>query len=813
MSGASGPSGAGTSVSISLEPVGTQPVAPTEVVLADWSFAVEAPGEPGAELLRVWRPQSGRPRIREGSWRGDDPTTPTLAAAGAFALARNLDLEARPWVVMELSYRCPQPLAPWAELRGAGGRVHRATLAEALEPTGSLVSTVRLWFGPTMGTGSGGGPEDGSGGFDAGASWSELRLGFDDVRPSGARQRLRVDLVGARLVASSPQHFFDDRERGPIDEEGMRLTFLDTGDARRAAVLGEGSVWAGRFPLERGLELRFDEGRPVDLPLGPGSSTLRIELEIDDDRQTVFEQRLDGTAAAGWHDHRIELDPWIDRALGEGLEVKFGEDAVLLATLEGSASGVHGLASLRAVRKAPSPPTIVLVTSDTHRGDYLRGSSPYGDAVTPVLDALGDRGVVFEQCLSTTNITNPSHVSLLTGIHPRDTGILDNQVILRNDARTLAETFRDQGFATLGLVAARHLGPSVVGLGQGFQHMAWSARSDPRDAEEQVNRMLAALPAFEGESLFCWLHLFDAHEPYGAPDPWELRYANSAVDPQDPKASREPLGSHQRPRWEPKIADADHVRSLYAGEVSYLDAELGRLLGAPRLRDAVVAITGDHGESLGERGLYWSHAGLHRASLHVPLILAGPGVSPGQVTDEPLRHLDLGRTLLDLAGCADVDFPGSSLLDASGRVPGADGNGLRYALGREAWLASVTRGNRHLVLALIDFREQQRWAHGEFRRHRAQLFDLGDDPDCERDLAPGHPAEVAELRGALVAWLRAGASVPGLAGSRRENPRLNAQLEALGYVVGADAEDRPVLFPGTCDCEECAAFGSESDGD
>ncbi len=75
----------------------------------------------------------------------------------------------------------------------------------------------------------------------------------------------------------------------------------------------------------------------------------------------------------------------------------------------------------------------------------------------------------------------------------------------------------------------------------------------------------------------------------------------------------------------PGLRDPEWVRAQYRGEVSYLDGELGRLLESPRFAQGIIAVTGDHGESLGEHAIWWDHKGLYPNCLRVPLILAWPG--------------------------------------------------------------------------------------------------------------------------------------------------------------------------------------------
>jgi arylsulfatase A-like enzyme len=110
---------------------------------------------------------------------------------------------------------------------------------------------------------------------------------------------------------------------------------------------------------------------------------------------------------------------------------------------------------------------VLLVTSDTHRGELL-GTTAGGLVRTPALDALAARGVVFLDAMSTSNATNPSHAALMTGLHPRDTRVVTNRDPLARRAVTLAERFAAAGYRTAATYSAFHLDDATSGLGQGF---------------------------------------------------------------------------------------------------------------------------------------------------------------------------------------------------------------------------------------------------------------------------------------------------------------------------------------------------------
>ncbi len=223
---------------------------------------------------------------------------------------------------------------------------------------------------------------------------------------------------------------------------------------------------------------------------------------------------------------------------------------------------------------AADPPNVLLLTLDTTRADAL-GAFGGREARTPVLDALAARGTRWEQAIASTPLTLPAHSSLFTGLAPPEHRVEDNgSTVLPKSLTTLAEAFSARGYATAGFVASPILDRSF-GLTRGFGTYDDHLMAEPvpghasgrRDARQMTNLALAWLsrrPA--GKPVFLWVHYYDPHQPYAGP---EVK----------PGASAE---------------------QSYAGEVAFMDREIGRLLaalpgGAERW---LIAAVGDHGESL-----------------------------------------------------------------------------------------------------------------------------------------------------------------------------------------------------------------------
>lgn len=318
-----------------------------------------------------------------------------------------------------------------------------------------------------------------------------------------------------------------------------------------------------------------------------------------------------------------------------------------------------GLTAVAAwMRTRGGPRSVVLVTIDTWRHDRA-GFAGRRPSPTPRLDALAAEGAVFEDVWTTAPLTVPSHATLLTGRLPPQHGLRTNEPAHRlapADARswaTLAEILRAEGCRTAAFVSSAVLSKRATGLDAGFdvydgpEPTAGALHFHERLGRETVDAALAWVLA-DDRPFFVWVHLFDPHGPYDAPAPFGAGPGNRTT----------PKG--------------------YDGEVAYADDCVGRLLDGLAGRADVVAVTSDHGESLGEHGEATHGFLLHEATLRVPLVIRAPGaIEPGTRIPGPNSTRDLPRTLLALSGAGlppSHDFPGDVLV---GRKP--DGVAPLYA--------------------------------------------------------------------------------------------------------------------------------------
>jgi arylsulfatase A-like enzyme len=247
-------------------------------------------------------------------------------------------------------------------------------------------------------------------------------------------------------------------------------------------------------------------------------------------------------------------------------------------------------------------PSILLVTLDTTRADSIGPGSVGGRS--PGFDAVAARGRRFTQAYATAPETLPSHTSMMTGLYPAGHGIHENARFLAANHPVVAERLKQAGYRTSAFVSSFVLARRF-GLARGFDVYddELAAGVVERSAKETTDRALASLATRSAQPLFVWVHYFEPHAPYAPPEPFRQEFA------QDP----------------------------YLGEIAAMDAQLARLVeGFERYaRDgggtAAIVIAGDHGEGLGEHGERQHGHLLYQSTMHVPLIVAGPGVQAGEV--------------------------------------------------------------------------------------------------------------------------------------------------------------------------------------
>jgi arylsulfatase A-like enzyme len=299
--------------------------------------------------------------------------------------------------------------------------------------------------------------------------------------------------------------------------------------------------------------------------------------------------------------------------------------------------------------KTTRHPDIVVITVDTLRADHV---GAYDErSTTPRIDAFASTATLFEHSAAPMPLTRPSHFSMLTSLYPREHGVMNNAMSLPDTSRTLTEMLTDRGYRAGGFVAVRLLGPDS-GADQGFDHFEQPVDSRESIAEEVVSRALEWIDGLaEHQRFFLWVHLFDPHLPYEPPE--EFRGGVPLGRPQINWSYLVDVANEND--GDIPTAILDEGKTLYRGEVGYVDHWIGELLDGLDARrapdDMLVALTADHGECF-ENGVFFEHADcLWEAGIRIPLIVRYPPMFPaGQRVSEQTSILDVTPTVLRAVG-------------------------------------------------------------------------------------------------------------------------------------------------------------------
>jgi arylsulfatase A-like enzyme len=432
---------------------------------------------------------------------------------------------------------------------------------------------------------------------------------------------------------------------------------------------------------------------------------------------------------------------------------------------------------------------VVVIHLDTTRVDDL---GCYGGiADTPNIDAVAARGMRFTNAIAPTPRTSPSIASFMTGRLANRHGVYDVGGKLGAGYATLAEILRDHGFVTGGFttnaVIDRLGGASSASAGfdQGFDAFRgfYTSVYGPDEHElnaipralcpDPVNAAIDFIDRCGDERFFLWMLHLDPHAPYAPEPPYDTMYLDhptllagsvrlqpEAIHPQAYVGSR--LDSHE-------------YVARHLGEVTQLDHWLGKLFakldGLPGR--TLLVVTADHGESLGDAGIWFSHGrNIRHPCVNVPLIIACDGVVPAGVTDTLTANVDLAPTILDLLGLP------AGALDADGRTlapafTDADPWPDRM-IPIQRSIGAKWRGVRSARFCL-----QSRFDQQTHERVEATLYDRVADPTETTDVAARHPDVFEAHLRFEDDWFARGREVGE---DLRDDPEMVRRLRSLGYL-------------------------------
>lgn len=325
----------------------------------------------------------------------------------------------------------------------------------------------------------------------------------------------------------------------------------------------------------------------------------------------------------------------------------------------------------------------------------------YGEPVhTPNLDALAARGVRFDAAYCQYPLCGPSRSSLMTGMAPDTTRVLNNEAHFRQtmpDAVTIPELFRKNGYYVARVGKVYHAGnPMDEGRDGADDPQSWEYKFNDAGVDrtqqlkdlvcystqvksglgdgisiyespspdEQItdaigaNEIIRLLKANKDKPFFIAYGLYRPHVPWIVPRPYFDRYPLESIhaepfDPAEMTQAPAPAYNSKSPNYGMSEEDCRRAKRAYYASTTFIDAQIGRVLNTLKElgldRNTLVVFWADHGWQMGQHGL-WQKLTLFEWSARVPFLMAGPGIKSGGVVKRTTEHLDLYPTLVELCG-------------------------------------------------------------------------------------------------------------------------------------------------------------------
>ncbi len=384
----------------------------------------------------------------------------------------------------------------------------------------------------------------------------------------------------------------------------------------------------------------------------------------------------------------------------------------------------------QAQARDPLSPHVIFITVDTLRADHLSAYG-YSRDTSIYIDAFAAEATLFEVALSQAPNTIPSMLQIMTSRYGLSGSIHPGQT-------TLAGLLRERGYETIAVVdnPLFEFDASAHGLSRGFDRFYRNSLIDGKVLEQQhykSNTPADVITAQAGRildgrdpsrPLFLWLHYFDPHDPYAPPfadDLEELSRGSKSRYTGDIRGEDFMKGLAPTPG--PR--DIEHIAALYDAEIRYVDTSLGALF-AKLKRDglyhaSLIILSSDHGESLGEHGIWMHGKSLYESEVRIPLIVKRPYQTRGLRIARPVQAIDIVPTVIELLHIeSDTHFDGTSLL--------TDSNEPALIL----W-------NKHKVVRTHEWKLYE-------TENPPQLFRINRDPGELHNVAAKHPEIIKQLR-------------------------------------------------------------------
>jgi len=394
-------------------------------------------------------------------------------------------------------------------------------------------------------------------------------------------------------------------------------------------------------------------------------------------------------------------------------------------------------------------PNILLVTIDTLRADALSCYNKNSIA-TLNIDSLAQEGTLFKQAISPVPITLPAHTSLMTCTFPSFHQVHHNTIYkLSNNLTTLAEILQQNGFKTAAFIGAFPLS-STFNINQGFNYYDENFDQYKKNeyfyAERNAEIVLTAASKWIKQNKlskwFIWIHLFDPHQPYSPPYPFNKIYKNN----------------------------------LYLGEVAYVDYSLGNFFNFLKkekiFNNLFIILTSDHGEAFGEHNEVNHSTFIYDTTLHIPLIIkTNKSIFKNKIVNNQVSLVDIMPTVLEFLNIKIPDFcQGKSLLSY---IKGNNKNSSS-----SVYIETYAPFLDYNWSSLIGWRSYP-WKY--IKAPKEELYKLDTDPFEMNNLINSYPNIAKQMRKELSIFLskEREKQLPFLSLKNKDLER----LKALGYIA------------------------------
>lgn len=459
-------------------------------------------------------------------------------------------------------------------------------------------------------------------------------------------------------------------------------------------------------------------------------------------------------------------------------------------------------------RATPEKSNIIIISIDTLRADHL-GTYGYKKDTSPNIDALAKKSIVFENAFSPAPWTIPSYASLFTGVYPLKHRVFTKE--LNEKFPTMAEVLKENGYKTAAFISSQMLSQRSNEIGRGFDlydevdekdfeeslsddaykadRVEWweSSKYNAQRARRVTNKASEWLRRNKDKKFFLFLHYFDPHPLYEAPEPFKNKF--SSQFPDDIKQGLENAMAQKRALSYSYLnltdEDIEYLKARYDEEIAYTDYYIGELfkkIDSLKIdKNTIIVITADHGEGFDHD--YFNHGyRLYDSAVKIPLIIYDPLKKERAIIKEPVSLIDILPTLMSRLGIdRKFDTDGIDLIPLlnGGEIernivfsmslpalPDRNTEDLKRSKYTGQLYAGITQGGR------LIYNENS---------GQKEFYNIMKDPEQLNNTYGENNKESAELLEKLILWLSQNKSIDN-ENLKIKNKELYDTLKSYGYL-------------------------------